>query len=163
MRRDDRPAFATALLDPSVVCRRVVDNFLPLRTRRGGAAAQVPAPPSRGQNTEYPGWVGRGGDYTIAEYALGMTYTRTMNLNDKYGELRDAAFEVGQNATRTRTLVIIGALYASAPSLVLPNGANGPDVANMQAVLAAMPDQEIDGREYSTAPTDLCGGNVWRT
>ncbi len=163
IRRDNRPPFATALLDPSVVRRRTVDNTLPVQAR-GGVELLHRFLKRRPEdtNTEYTGWIGRGEYYTIAEWELGLSFTRPMLLNDKYGELQDAAYELGQNAARTRPMIVLDAIYAFAPSLVLPHGSNGPDLTNMQAVLAYMADQTINGRGYSTAPTDVYFANLWR-
>lgn len=160
--RDNRPAFKTDLLDPAFTSRRTVDNLSPIESRNGVKLADTfLRRRAEASNVAYTSFEATDGFYTVEGYELALNYTNEMKRKDKYGQLQDAAREMGQAAARTRALIVLDAILRLAPRLVLPGAAAGPNIDNLRAVVALMGDQVVDGEYLSATMTDVFTSGAW--
>ena len=152
---DPRPAFTTNLY--KLVRRRERNNLDALKTR-GGVQLRDPFLEIRPEGTTHrkTSWFGTGEQYFISNQELGaeLTYEALLSA-EKYGEWLDALYELGQNAARTRALILLLAVHRSGRYIPLSSGSQGPNFANIQAADAALGSSERGGYEYARTTTDI--------
>ncbi|AFZ67078.1 hypothetical protein [Deinococcus peraridilitoris] len=154
VRRDNLPAFNSDLM--AIARRRVVNNFKPVRARGGvNLLDRFLRLRPEATNVQYTGFVGEGELYSAANYELALTLTWEMILNDELGEFQDAMYELGQAAARTRAWIIVDAIRRMATRVPLPNGALGPDIGNINAIVSYLGDQSVGERNISRLVTDI--------
>jgi hypothetical protein len=154
VRRENLPPFQTALFD--IVRRRTVDDFNPVQARAGVNLLHRFLPMvAEGANVQYTGWVGQGDYYSAAKFELAVALTWEAILRDKLGEFQDAMYELGQAAARTRAWAVVDAIRRGATRLLLPDGAMGPNISNIQAVRAWLANQNVDGKVVSRMLSDI--------
>lgn len=152
---DPRPEFTTNLY--KLVYRRERNNLDVLKTR-GGVQLRDPFLETRAEGTTHrkTSWFGTGENYYISNQELGVELTwEALKSAEKYNEFLDAVYELGQNAARTRALMLLLAVHRSAQRITLPDGGLGPTAANIQAADAALGTSVINGTEYSRTLTDI--------
>lgn len=151
---DPRPTFQTELF--RLVRRRTRTDLTPITTAGGvDLADRFLAVRAEGSTHKKTSWVGRGEDYSMYNLELGFELTWEAILNNKLDEWDDALFELGQDAARTRAWLVLDAIRRAEPALILPDGAFGPNIANLTAADAYLGNRVIDGRTYSSGATDL--------
>lgn len=162
--RDNTPEFTTDLLDPAFTTRTTVDSLTPIESRSGVKLSDVfLRRRAETENLQYTSFEATDGFFGVENWELGLNFTHEMKLKDKYGQLQKAAYQMGVAARRTRALTLLWAAVTKAPRLVLPAAANGPDLTNLQAVVAYLGDMNIDGTNYAQTMTDLFLSGAWAT
>jgi len=160
--RDNRPAFKTDLLDPAFTSRRTVDSLTAIESRNGVKLADTfLRRRAEASNVAYTSFEASDGYFVVEGYELAINYTNEAKLRDKYAQLQDAAYQMGQAAARTRALIVLDAILKKAPRLILPDAGLGPNIANLGAVVAYLSDLNIDGQNYSQTMTDVFVSGAW--
>ncbi|CAM3269116.1 Bacteriophage Mu GpT domain-containing protein [Deinococcus saxicola] len=160
-----RPGFTFPESDlPKFAARRTATDFKALKGTRPGAIGHrfLPVRPEAA-NIEYTKFFTSEEGYTVADYALALTFTFEAYINDDLGDFTAAAADLGNVARRTRASVILDVILRKAPRVPLADGEQGPTPANLDQ-LAAFMSAQVDattGRRASRRPTDLFVPTIW--
>lgn len=149
---------------PQFAARRTATDFKALKGTRPGAIGHrfLPVRPES-TNIEYTKFFTSEEGYTVADYALALTFTFEAYVNDDLGDFAAAAADLGNVARRTRASVILDAILRKAARAPLVDGEMGPTPENLDA-LAAFMGQQVDsttGRRASRRITDLFVPTIW--
>lgn len=152
-----RPAYTYPESDLlSFAARRTADNFKALKSQRPGSLNRrvLPVRPES-TNLQYAKFYSTQDNYTVANYELGLEYTWEAYVNDEMGEFISAAADLGSTARRTRAWVLLDAIFQIAQRIDVPTPADGPTVANLDAVAEYMAARQTDGKSTPRLVTDL--------
>lgn len=163
-RRERLAPFESDLLALALQRARTVENLKPVRTRDGVRLAdRFLQMRQESTNVAYTSWTGATEMYEVNNWELGLEFTWEMLVNDEFGELQDAMYELGQAAARTRARSVIDAIRARIPRLELPDQALGPIIENIKAIRAHLANQSVNGQVVSRALSDIYVPHLWRS
>ncbi|AIZ44863.1 hypothetical protein QR90_06725 [Deinococcus radiopugnans] len=152
-----RPAYTYPESDLlNFAARRTADNFKALKSNRPGSLGHrvLPVRPES-TNLQYGQFYTTQDGYTVANYELGLEYTWEAYRNDEMGDFVAAAADLGATARRTRAWVLLDAIFSRADRITVPTPADGPSIANLDAVADYFALRQVNGRATPRVVSDL--------
>jgi hypothetical protein len=149
---------------PRFAARRTASDFKVLKGARPGSIGHrfLPVRPES-TNIEYSKFFTSEEGYTVADYALALTFTFEAYVNDDLGDFTAAAADLGNVARRTRASVIVDAALRKSTRIPLLNGEQGPTPENLDIIAEYLGNQtdSATGRRAGRRVTDLFVPTRW--
>lgn len=160
-----RPSYTFPESDlPKFAARRTATDFKVLKGARPGAIGHrfLPVRPES-TNIEYSKFFTSEEGYTVADYALALTFTFEAYTNDDLGDFTAAAADLGNVARRTRASVIVDTALRRATRIPLVDGEQGPTPDNLDKIAEYFGNQvdSATGRRAGRRITDLFVPTRW--